>query len=172
MSVLPKGSDPLSADEIAALLVDTGLSAPENLTALSDRVAGEATLSDSDPADVASGVKTPGEATDVSRSDHAHDLDLSGFVAPADAGIALETDADFASSVSGNFTVTAAAVQIAETGGGWSIGGSGSGSVYDGDGLAPADRAAIPTQVTTVSVADFNALRTSLIAFGLILDGD
>jgi hypothetical protein len=98
--------------------------------------------------------------------------DLAGYVAPESAGIDLETDADFTVSADGNFSVTAAAVQIAETGGGWSIGGSGSGSVFDGDGLAPDDRPAIPTQVTTVSVDDFNTLRTALIAFGLILDGD
>ncbi len=44
--------------------------------------------------------------------------------------------------------------------------------LYTGNGLDVAARPAVPTQVAAVSVSDFNAIRTAMIALGIWTDGD
>ena len=83
-------------------------------------------------------------------------------------------------------TASASATMTMGSGGTWTIftgdfttfadtlsigGGSGIG-FWGSTGLINESRPAIPTQVVAVDVDDFNALRTALIAVGLITDGD
>ncbi len=89
----------------------------------------------------------------------------NGDIAVYDSGTGHLVAQIYNDTDEGTFTLAAGGVQH----GYWDAGEV---QFFGAAGLAIASRPAVPTQVATVSVSDFNTIRTAMIALGIWTDGD